>query len=117
METKEIICVVCPSSCRVSVTGNGKTVSSVDGFACKRGDEYARSEYLAPVRILTSIARADGYVSPVIAVRSDRPVPKGLQFACVDEIRKISVTAPFEMGRVVIENILGSGANIVLANC
>lgn len=117
METKEIICVVCPSSCRVSVTGDGKSVRDVAGFACRRGDEYARNEYLAPVRILTSIARAEGYVSPVISVRSDRPVPKDLQFKCVDEIRKISVKAPFEVGRVVVENIMGCGVNIVLSNC
>lgn len=117
MEAKEIICVVCPSSCRVSVTGDGKSINDVAGFACKRGDEYARNEYLAPVRVLTSIVKAEGYVSPIIAVRSDRPVPKDLQFACVEEIKRITVTKPFTVGRVVIENILDCGANIVLSNC
>lgn len=117
MSTKEIICVVCPSSCRVSVTGDGGTIREVSGFACKRGEEYARSEYLSPVRILTSIAKAEGYVSPVISVRSDRPIPRDKQFECVEAIRKIVVKTPFTVGRVVIEDIFGCGANIVLSNC
>lgn len=114
---KEIICVICPSSCRITVKGRGKEIESVEGYTCNRGKEYAVNEFIAPVRTLATTMKASGYVSPVIAVRSDRPVPKELQFECMKVIREQEVTAPFEMGRVVIRNILGTGANIILTNC
>lgn len=114
---KEIICVVCPSSCHVTVKGEGKTVESVTGYTCSRGKEYAINEFAAPVRMLSTTVKAIGYVSPVIAVRSDKPIPKELQFACMDVIRSTKVEPPFEVGCIVISNILDTGANIILANC
>ncbi len=114
---KEVICVVCPSSCRITVRGNSEGVSEIQGFGCKRGEEYAKHEFLAPVRMLTTTAKAEGYVSPVISVRTDKGIPKELQFECMKEIRKIKVNPPFFVGRVVIENVLGTGANVILSNC
>lgn len=114
---KEIICVVCPSSCRITVTGDGKTIGNIEGYTCNRGKEYAKNEYLAPVKTLSTTMKAEGYVSPVIAVRSNRPVPKDMQFDCMEVIRKETARAPFEMGKIVVENILGTGADIILANC
>lgn len=114
---REIICVVCPSSCHIKVTGEGKEITDITGYGCKRGIEYATNEFIAPVRTLTTTMKAVGYVSPIIAVRSDKPIPKEKQFECMEVIRKAEAEAPFEVGKVVIENILGTGANIILANC
>lgn len=114
---KEIICVVCPSSCHMTVTGENKTVTDITGYACRRGREYGINEFTSPVRILTTTMKAVGYVSPIIAVRSDRPIPREQQFACMEVIRESQAKAPFEIGKVVIENILDTGANIILANC
>ncbi len=117
MNEKEIICVICPSSCHITVKGNGKEIREIEGYTCKRGEEYARNEYIAPVRTLTSTVKARGYSCPIISVRSDRPIPKEKIFAAMDIIRKTEVEAPFYVGKVVVENILETGANIVLSNC
>jgi len=61
--------------------------------------------------------QAEGYVSPIISVRSSRPMPKEKQAACMEVIRKEIVKPPFDMNRVVIENILETGVDIVLTNC
>lgn len=116
IEEKEIICVVCPSSCHIKVSAEDGDIKEITGFTCKRGKEYARNEYLAPVRTLATTAKAKGYVSPVISVRTDKPVPKEKIMDCVEEIRKIEVTEPFYVGKVVIEDILGTGSNIILSN-
>ena len=115
-KTVEFSCIVCPSSCRVKVTADGDRILAIEGNACKRGEEYATNEYLAPVRTITSTVRAIGYKTEVIAVRTDKPVPKDRIFQCMEEIRKVTVEAPFDIGRVVIENILGTGCNVVLSN-
>ena len=41
MIEKEVICVICPSSCHVTVNGDGKTGSEISGYSCKRGKDYA----------------------------------------------------------------------------
>ena len=116
MTEKEIICVICPQSCHIRVTGDGKEITSMEGYKCRRGEEYAAAEYVNPVRTLTSTVKAEGYSCPVILVRSSRPIPKSLMFEAMKIVRETSVTAPFKVGRVVIENILETGADIVLTN-
>lgn len=117
MDEREIICIVCPSSCHITVKGDKKEVFEVSNHGCRRGEEYAKQEYLSPVRILTTTAKAKGYVSPVISVRTDKSIPKELLFRCMEEIRKIEVEAPFYVGKPVIKDILGTGVNVVLSNC
>jgi len=117
MEEREIICVICPSSCHVKVKGEKGKIESIEGYTCKRGKEYAEEEFIAPKRILTSTVKAVGYTCPVIAVRSEKPIPKELLLPAMDEIRKVEAKPPFVIGKPVIENILGTGVNIVLSNC
>lgn len=116
MNEKEIICVICPSSCRITVKGDGKNISAITGYTCSRGKEYAQNEYIAPKRTLTTTVKAEGYTCPIIAVRSDKPMPKEKMFDAMEEIRKVTAKPPFAVGKVVIENILDTGVNIVLAN-
>lgn len=116
MIEKNIICVICPSSCKVCVKGDGKNIESITGYNCERGREYAQQEYTDPQRTLTTTMKAEGYTCPIIAVRSDRPIPKGMQLEIVEEVRKTVARPPFQVGKVMIENVLGTGANIVLAN-
>jgi CxxC motif-containing protein len=117
MIEKEIICVICPSSCHITVRGDGKTVSEVTGNGCPRGKEYATNEYIAPKRTLTSTVKAEGYSCPIIPVRSDRPIPKEKMMEAMEVIRGVVATGPFYIGKVVVKDILGTGANIVLTNC
>ena len=117
MTEKEIICVVCPSSCHITVKGEGTEIKEITGFTCNRGKEYATTEFIAPKRTVTSTVRAKGYVSPVIPVRTDKPIPKESMMECMDILNRLVVEESFEVGRVVVENILDSGANVILCNC
>ena len=110
---KEIICTVCPIGCRIKVVGEGEKVESVTGYTCKRGLEYATAEFTHPVRILTTTVKVEGADTPLVAVRSNKPVPKELLFDCMAEIKKVKLEAPVKRYQVVIENICGCGADIV----
>jgi CxxC motif-containing protein len=114
---KEILCVICPSSCHITVCGERDRVDEVLGFSCKRGKEYATTEFIAPKRVLTTTVAAKDYVSPVIPVRTNRPVPKESLLDCMKVLNSLVVEEPFQMGRVVMENILDSGADVILSNC
>lgn len=113
-QQKEIICTVCPMGCHITVVGEGENIQSVTGNTCPRGDVYARNEFVRPMRLLTSVAKTKGVPDmPLLAVRSDKVVPKDQLFACVEEIRGLCLSAPVHRGDVLIENVAGTGANII----
>lgn len=100
--------------CRITVAGHGSEIQSVSGNTCPRGEEYARNEFVRPMRLLTSVAKTQGCADmPLLAVRSDRVVPKDQLFACVEEIRGLCLSAPVRRGDVLIANVAGTGANII----
>jgi len=49
---KEIICTICPNSCRIEVEYEGFKILSIDGAKCKKGEEYVKNEIINPVRVL-----------------------------------------------------------------
>lgn len=113
---KEIICTICPLGCHITVTGEGDGIETIEGFTCKRGEEYGRQEFAHPVRILTSTVKLTGGVQPLLPVRSERPVPRELLFSCMDVIRETEVRVPVRRYDVVVENICGCGINIVASD-
>ncbi len=73
--SKEIRCIVCPTGCLVHVENvNGELI--IEGHSCKRGEEYAKEEFTAPKRILTTTMRVENGFLPLIPVRSHRAIPK-----------------------------------------
>lgn len=110
---KIITCIICPRGCSITVKGEGEKVESVTGFQCKRGEEYAKNEFVRPVRILTSSAKVVGADVPLLPVRSERPIPKDMIFACMDEIKKLTLKAPIKRGEVLIPNVCGTGVDII----
>ena len=50
---------------------------------------------------------------PRIPVKTQKPIPKELIYSCMEELNKVEVTAPVKMGDVIIENLLGTGIDIV----
>ena len=110
---KEIICTVCPRGCHIMVEGDGEKVLSADGYSCKRGLEYANTEYAHPVRILTTLVKIDGVQNDLLPVRSNQPLPKEKLFDCMDVIRATTVKLPVNRHDVIVPNICGTGVDIV----
>lgn len=113
MEKRKLVCVVCPRGCNIEVCLEDGKVSGVSGHTCRKGDEYARLECTNPARVLTATVRVDGGHIRMVPVKSDKPVPKPLIFECMKRINPVVLEAPVIIGDIVIENILGTGVNIV----
>ena len=109
--TRDLTCIVCPKGCQLKVELEDKKVISVEGYTCKRGLAYAEAECTAPMRTLTTTAPVEG--GGVVPVKTDRTVPKELLFECMEVVNKTRVPADARLGDVVVENILGTGANVV----
>ena len=109
---RELTCIVCPRGCALRVEIEEGKDLVVTGNACPRGVQYAIDECTHPMRTITSTVRAqDGSVIPV---KTDRTIPKEKMFECMVEINKAVATLPAHVGDIVIENVLGTGANVVI---
>ena len=108
---RELTCIVCPKGCPLRVELSDKKIISIAGHTCRRGEEYAKTECTAPRRTLTTTAPVVG--GGVVPVKTDATVPKELLFECMELINKTYVPADAPFGYVVIENILGTGANVI----
>ena len=109
---RELTCIVCPKGCQMKVELDGGKVVDVSGHTCPRGKQYAIDECTHPMRTITSTVRAEN--GSVVPVKTSTTVPKELMFDCMKAINAAVVTLPAQIGDVVIENLLGTGANVVV---
>lgn len=107
---RELICISCPKGCHLKVDEESLSVS---GNSCPKGAEYGVNEVTNPVRIVTSTVKVNGGEAPVVPVKTEKAIPKGLIMGCMEEINKVTIEAPVKIGDVVIRNVLETGVDIV----
>jgi len=112
MLSKLIYCIKCPRGCKIEAADESGEVS-LSGAACKLGEEYAKSEYQAPMRVVTSTVKAGEAMPLLLPVRTDRPIPRADIPKVMDICRKTCVAAPIQMGDVIVRNAGGTEANII----
>lgn len=113
METKKIICVRCPKGCEITTTLDGYSINYIEGNTCKLGIDYVNNEIKDPRRILTTTVKVINGVHPLVAVWTDKPIPKNKIFQLVEALKKVELKAPIELDRIVLENIFNLGINVV----
>ena len=107
---KQLICICCPKGCHLNVDAEN---GSVTGNGCKRGIEYGINEVTNPVRVVTSTVKVSNGELPVVTVKTRNPIPKELNFKCMEEINKTVVEAPVKIGDIIIKNVLETGVDII----
>jgi len=109
---KNLICIVCPVGCRLTVTGTSDNLQ-VSGNTCKKGIAYAHDEITNPMRMVCTTVRIKGGIHNVVPVKTDKAIPEKYKLEVVKEINKIELTSPVKMGDVIISDLFGTGVNIV----
>ncbi len=107
----ELICIVCPKGCHLKV--DEENGYSVKGNSCPRGAEYGKKELVNPTRVITSTARIENAAYRRIPVKTNSDIPKGKIPEIMEEIAKVTVTAPIHCGDVIIKDVLGLGVDVV----
>ena len=113
MERKELICIGCPLGCNLTVEMDGGQVVSVNGNTCKLGDDYARKELTDPRRIVTSTVPVAGGNLPVVSVKTATDIPKNKIRECLLALKGVTLTAPVQIGDVIVENVADTGVDVV----
>ena len=110
----EVICTTCPMACRgrVFLDEDGKPVRTI-GYRCPRGNAFAMKEMTNPERMLTGTMLTLGNDQPLLPVISEAPIPKNLMMKAMEYMADIVIDKPVKRGDVVVENILGTGVNML----
>lgn len=110
---REYTCIVCPVSCRVTVTEGAEGALDIKGHTCKRGEKFAANEHTDPRRMLTSTVVAEGGALPRLPVIASGEIPKRSLRDCLALLYSVKVRAPIQCGDVVVPDILGLGVDII----
>lgn len=109
---KELVCIVCPMGCHLQCEHKSGEII-VKGNNCKRGEMFAKSELTMPTRMLTALVKTT--TGKVVSVKTTTAIPKKLIGKVMNELDKIVVDKP-KFGKVVVKNILSTGADIVITS-
>ena len=103
---RELTCIICPRGCSLKIELEEGKIKGITGNGCPRGLQYAEDECYHPMRTVTSTVRcSDG---SVLAVKTDRPIPKEKMFDCMKMINSVTAHLPIQIGDVIIEGVFGS---------
>lgn len=86
---------------------------NVTGNRCGRGIDYARKLISDESITITGRCILINGTMGRLPVVSSSPVPKDISDAVLEEIRNLKVEAPVEKGQILIDNLMGSGINIL----
>ena len=112
--TRSFTCIICPNGCEITTEYEGDTVYAVRGATCPKGDAYVRQELTDPQRNIATSVLVEGGELPLASVRLSRPIPKKDIFTVMDAINKLHVKAPTAIGQVVLPDVCGLGANVII---
>ncbi|NJP40452.1 DUF1667 domain-containing protein [Oscillospiraceae bacterium HV4-5-C5C] len=111
---RELVCIICPRGCQLSVQENPDGSLAVHGNACPRGQTYAIKELTAPSRTLTTTVRIKSAALPVVPVKSQAEIPKAKLFEAMQQISHLVLTAPVKRGSVALTDLAGTGISLIV---
>jgi CxxC motif-containing protein len=106
-----LVCINCPRGCELEVVETNGIIS-VEGNACPRGEVYGRNEYSVPVRMVTGLVKVAGVRRP-LPVKTRTAIAKNKISEVTNLLANTTVLAPKRIGDVIVENVCGTGVDIV----
>ncbi len=109
---EEMTCLLCPKGCDLIVRSEGTDIT-VEGNQCPKGLNFGRDEVLHPKRNLATSVPISGKDFQMLSLRLSRPVSTDFFPGILEEISRLRPTPPVLRGKILIENIRESGADVI----
>lgn len=110
---KQIICIECPNGCVLDVEVKDGQMINVEGNKCDKGAVYAECEIEDPVRVLTASVMSEGLAVLMVPVKTKGSIPRDKLLDAMEEIKKIKIKKPVEVGEVIVGDFMGLGVDLV----
>ena len=108
------LCIGCPLGCRLELDENELgDIVEIRGSGCRRGDRHAVQEHTDPRRLVTTTVAIEGGLWPRLPVKTSEPIPKALVAEACRSVAATAVRAPVRLGDIIVEDLLGTGADLV----
>ena len=107
----KLVCINCPRGCELEAEVSDGEIK-VSGQACPRGEAYAKDELTNPTRMVTGLVKVAGTRRP-LPVKTRTAVPKGKIPDVTNLLANTTVLPPKRIGDVIVENVCGTGIDIV----
>jgi CxxC motif-containing protein len=111
---REYTCIICPVGCDMVAEIEDNEMVSLVGNKCAKGRVYVQQELTNPIRTIATSVLVKGGELPVASVRLSKPVPKASLFKVMAEAKKVILLAPVRIGQVVLKDIAGTGADLIV---
>ena len=108
----KLICINCPKGCELEVEKLADGSVKVTGNSCPKGETYGIAEMTNPTRMVTGLVRLAGTRRP-LPVKTRVAIPKGKIAEVTNLLANTTVLPPKRIGDVIIENVCGTGVDIV----
>lgn len=112
-EKTALLCIVCPTGCRIQAVRNPDGSFAISGSGCKRGMQFAMDEMTHPMRSLTTTVRTAFEGVPVLPVRTDGEIPKEKVPDAMRELSRVVVGTRLACGDVVLQDVAGCGCRVI----
>ena len=110
---RDLICITCPNSCRLSAELLDDGRITVTGNTCKRGEVFAENELKRPMRSLTTTVRTTFPQIPVLPVRTNGEIPKNMICHVMGILSGLRLNKKFRCGDVIIQDVAGTGCDVI----
>jgi CxxC motif-containing protein len=111
---RSFVCIVCPNGCEITAEIEDGKVLLVENAKCKRGEEYVHGEITNPMRTIASLIKIRSGELPLVSVRTNKPIPKARIPDVIAEIKKVELTAPVQIGDIVLLNVCGCNSDVII---
>ncbi|WP_321369549.1 DUF1667 domain-containing protein [uncultured Desulfuromusa sp.] len=112
-EKKTLTCIGCPLSCPLQLTIIDGEIQEITGYSCKRGEDYARQEYTAPRRMVSTTIACTSGLWPRLPVKTAAAVPKDKVMAVVERLHCLEISAPVQVGQVILDDVAETGIAVI----
>ena len=112
-QKREMICIVCPNGCRITVCQKEDGSIQTQGNRCSRGEAFAIREWSCPMRTLTTTVRTVFEDFPVLPVRTEREIPKSRIWEAMQAVAAMRIVERVHSGDVVCENLAGTDSALI----
>ena len=113
MRVEEMICILCPRGCHLTVTQDGENIE-VTGNTCPRGKQYGINELTHPMRtVTTSVYVENPGRDKMLSVKTSQAVPKEKIPEVLALAQGVKAQIPVKVGDVLIAQIAGTEADLV----
>ncbi len=112
---RDMVCIVCPMGCHMVLEKDDEKTGQIKVLhnQCPRGQAYAIEEMTAPKRMLTSTVVVKGGFLNRLPVKTSSAVGKEQLMDVMHILDTVEVVAPIKVGQIIVENVLGTGVNVI----